>query len=88
MCSAHQDASNDLHFDLKVTLRSRDLSSPLVLDLMWPLYTYSDAYQQEDPDGAVSFSLAQIVQKSLAKTPFFSVAAILTFLTPVALFLT
>ena len=45
--------------------------------------TYFDAYQREDPDGAISFALAQLVQKLLAKkTPLFSSATILTFLTP------
>ena len=63
LCSAHQDASNDIQFDLEVTLRSRDLRSPLDLDLMTSYYTYFDAYQREDLDGAVSFALAQSVQK-------------------------
>ena len=34
LCSAHQDASNGIHFYLEVTLRSRDPRSPLDLDLM------------------------------------------------------
>ena len=34
LCSAHQDASNDIDVDLEVTLRSCDLS-----------YTYSYAYE-------------------------------------------
>ena len=55
-------------------------SQPLNLDLMRWWYTYSDAYQRGDPDGAVSFALAQLVQKLLAKTTLFSSAAILTFL--------
>ena len=67
LCSAHQAASNDIHFDLEVTLRSRDLRSPLDLDLMRSYYTYFDAYQQEDLDGALSFALAHLVQKLLAK---------------------
>ena len=54
LCSAHQDASNDIHFDLEVTLRS-----PLDLDLMRSYYTYFDAYQLEDLDGALSFALTQ-----------------------------
>ena len=33
LCSAYQDASSDIHFDLKVTLRSRDLMSTSDLDL-------------------------------------------------------
>ena len=67
LCSAHQDASNDIHVDLEVTLRSRDLRSPLDLDLMTSRYTYFDAYQRGDLDGALSFALAQLVQKLLAK---------------------
>ena len=63
LCSAHQDASNDIHFDLEVNLRSRDLRSPLDLDLMRSLYTYFDAYEREDLDGALSFALAHLVQK-------------------------
>ena len=35
LCSAsHQDASNDIHVDLEVTLRSRDLRSIVDLNLM------------------------------------------------------
>ena len=64
--SAHQDASNDIHFDLEVTLRSRDMRSPLDLDLMRSWYTYFDAYQREDLDGALTFALTQLVQKLLA----------------------
>ena len=67
LCSAHQDASNDIHFDLEVTLRPRDLRSPLDFDLMWSWYTYFDAYQREDLDGIVSFALAQLVQKLSTK---------------------
>ena len=67
LCSAHQDASNDIHFDLEVTLRSRGLRSPLDLDLMRSYYTYFDAYQREDLDGALSFALTQLVQKLFAK---------------------
>ena len=53
LCSAHRDGSNDIHFDLEVTLRSRDLRSPLDLD-----YTHFDAYEREDlDDGALSFAL-------------------------------
>ena len=70
LCSAHQDASNDIHFDLEVTLRSRDLRSPLDLDLMRSYYTYFDAYQREDLDGAVSFALAQLVESYWQKLPY------------------
>ena len=45
LCLAHQDASNDMHVDLQVTLRSRDLRSTVDLDLMWSSYTDFDAYQ-------------------------------------------
>ena len=65
LCSAQQDASNDIHFDLEVTLMSNDLRSPLDLDLMRSLHTYFDAYQGEDLDGALSFALTQLVQKLL-----------------------
>ena len=34
LCSAHQNASTDIHFDLEVTLRSRDMRSHTDLDLM------------------------------------------------------
>ena len=40
LCSAHQAALNDIHFDLEVTLRSRDLRSPLDLDLMRSYYIF------------------------------------------------
>ena len=50
-------------------------------------YTYSDTFEREDLNDAVSFALAQLVQKLLAK-PLFSNAAILTFLPPVTLALT
>ena len=88
LCSAHQDASNDIHFDLEVTLRSRDLRSPVDLDLMRSYYTYFDAYQREDLDDALSFALAHLVQKLLAKKPLLSGTAIFTFLTLVTSFLT
>ena len=55
-CSAHQDATNDLDFDLEATLRSRDLRTTSDLDLMRSSYTFSDAYQREDLDGTVSFA--------------------------------
>ena len=61
--SAHQDASNDVHFDLEVTKKSRDLRSTDDLDLMWSRYTHFNAYQREDLDGALSFALAQLIQK-------------------------
>ena len=67
LCSAHQAASNDIHFDLEVTLRSRDLRSPLDLDLLRSLYTCFDAYERENFDGALSFALTQLGQKLLAK---------------------
>ena len=70
LCSAHQDASNDIHLDLEVTLRSRDLRSPLDLDLLRSRYTCFDAYEQEDFDGALSFALTQLGQKLLAKNSF------------------
>ena len=68
-----------MHLDLKVTLGSRELRSSLDLDLMRSRYTHFDAYQREDLDGAVSFALAWLVQKLLAKASLFSSAAILTF---------
>ena len=61
LCSVHQAASNDIHFDLEVTLRSRDLRSPLDLDFMRSYYTYFDAYQGGDLDGALSVALTQLV---------------------------
>ena len=69
LCSAHQGASNDIHFDLKGALRSRDLRSSLDLDLdlIRSSYTYFDVYQRGDLDGANIFTLARLVQKSLAK---------------------
>ena len=89
LCSAHQYASNDIHFYLEVTLRSRYLRSPLDLDPMRSWYTYSDAYQCVDLDGGVSFSLAWLVHQTLlAKIPLFSSAAILILFTPVTSFLT
>ena len=57
LCSAHQNASNDIHFDLEVTLRARDLRSTADLDLMRSSYRYSDAYGREDLDGTVIFAL-------------------------------
>ena len=62
LCSAHQDTLNDIYFDLEVMLRSRDLRSPLDLDLMRSWYTFSLAHQQEDLDGAVIFALTQSMQ--------------------------
>ena len=60
-------------------LRSRDLRSPLDLDLMRSSYTQFDLYQREDLDGAIVFALARLVEKDLAKkkTPLSSSAAIL-----------
>ena len=34
LCSGHHYASNDIHFDLEVILRSRDLRPPLDPDLL------------------------------------------------------
>ena len=45
LCSALQDASNDMHVDIEVTLKSHDLRATVVLDLMRSSYTYFDAYQ-------------------------------------------
>ena len=88
---SYQNASNGIHVNLELTLRSRDLRSTVDLDLMRSSYvyvsTYFDARQREDLDGAVIFSLAQLVQKLLTKTPVSSSAAILTFI-PVTSFLT
>ena len=61
LCSAHQDASNDIHFNIEVTLTSRDVRSPLDFDLMRSWYTYFDAYKREDLDGAIIFALAHLV---------------------------
>ena len=67
--------------------RSRDLRSTDDLDLMRSWYTYFDAYQREDLDGALRFALGQLVQKVLAKkNPSFPCTAILTFY-PVTSFL-
>ena len=57
------------------------LWSPLDLDLMRSWYTYFDAQQRENLDGAVSFALAQLLKKLLAKKPLFSSATILPFFT-------
>ena len=43
--SALQDAYNVIHFDLEVTLRSRDLGPTVDLDLMRASCTYFDVYQ-------------------------------------------
>ena len=43
LCSAHEDIPNDIHVDLEVTLRSRDLRSAFDLDLIRSSYTYFDA---------------------------------------------
>ena len=66
LCSAHKDKSNGIHFGIEITLSSRDLRSPFDLDLMRSSYTYFDAYQRQDLDGAV-FVLAWLVEKLLAK---------------------
>ena len=85
LCSAHQDASNDIHFDLEVTLRSRDLRSPL--DLMRSWHICFDAYQRENLDGALSFALAHLVQKLLAKNSI-ALRSHFDFFTPVTSFFT
>ena len=59
LCSAHQNASNEIHFDLEVTLRSRNLRSTGGFELMRPSYTYADAYQRENLDGAGSLAPAE-----------------------------
>ena len=71
LCSAHQYESNDTHFDLQVTLRSRDLRSTGDLDLMRSPHAYTDAYQREDLDGIVAFALAWLVQKILTNSYLF-----------------
>ena len=89
LCSAHQDASNDIHFHLEVTLRSRDLRSPLDLDLMRSYCTYFDVYQREDLGGALSFALAHLVQKLLRKKNSLALRSHnFDFFTPVTSFLT
>ena len=50
LCSAHQDASNDMYADLEVTLRSRDPRS--TIDLIKSSYIFSNAYQREKLNGA------------------------------------
>ena len=77
LCSAHQAASNDIHVDLEVTLRSCDMRSPADLDLVRS-YTDFDAHQSENLDGTVMFPLA-LVQKLLSKNPSSSSATVLTF---------
>ena len=88
LCSPHQDASNDMHIDLEVTLRSRGLRSTFELDLVRSSYTFFDAYRGEKLDGTAIFVLAWLVQKLLAKNSLVLSASILTFLTPVTSFLT
>ena len=44
---------------------SRDLRSPLDLDMMRSSYSYLDAYQREDLDGAIIFALARLVPRLL-----------------------
>ena len=46
LCSA-QDALIDIHVDLKVTLKSRDLRSTVDLNFMRSSYTCFDEYQRE-----------------------------------------
>ena len=53
--SVHQDASNALHVDLEVTLRSHDLRTTVDVDLIRSSYTYFDAYQRDDLDGTVRY---------------------------------
>ena len=58
------------------------------LDLMRTSYTYSDAYQREDLDGAVSFALPCLVQKLLAKNSLVLKCRHFDFFTPVTSFFT
>ena len=88
LCWGHQDASYDIHLDLEVMLRSHDVRSSDDLDRMRSLYTYSDVYQWEELDGAVSVALARLVQKLLSKKlpcsqvpPFWLVFPLTSFLT-------
>ena len=53
LCSAHQDAQNDMYVDLEVMLRS-----PFDLDLMEASYTHFVAQQREDSDGVATLALA------------------------------
>ena len=69
-CSDHQDVSNNIHFDLEVTLRSCDLRSTCDLDLIRSSYTYPYVYQREDLDDALSFALTYLTQKLLTKKNF------------------
>ena len=62
MWPAYQDALNDLHFDVEVTLRSPDLRSTRDLELISSSYTHFDACQRENLDGTAIFVLAQLVQ--------------------------
>ena len=71
-----------------LTLRSRNLRSPLDLDLMRSWYTYFDAYQRKDLDCAVSFAQTQFKSYWKKTCSQISSAAILTFLTPVTSFFT
>ena len=66
LCSAYQNASNDIHFDLEVTLRSRDLRSTCDLHFM-SSYAPSDVYQREDFDDGINYALASLVKQLLAK---------------------
>ena len=43
--STHQDASDDMHVDLEVMLRSLDLRSIVYLDLMRLTHAHFEAYQ-------------------------------------------
>ena len=75
----------NIHVDLEVTLRFRDLRSTFDLDLMRSTDAYSDSFQREDLDGARwcdgVFALARLVQKLWAKkVPLSSSATIFTFL--------
>ena len=60
--STHQDTSKDIHVDLQVTLRSRDLRSSVDLDLIRSSCTSSNAYQGDALDGTVIFALARDVK--------------------------
>ena len=54
---------------LRSTLSSRDLMSMVGLDLMRSSYTYFDAYQRDNLDGAIIFALARLVESYWQQTP-------------------
>ena len=54
LCSARQDALNDMHFDLfwpNLTLRSRDLRSNFDLDITGSNHTNFDASRRDEHHG-------------------------------------